>query len=1294
MTLRDLQQAALNDLVELAPQAVEQAEQAIEADYQKQLDRADRKYRRALKRVESRYESMIDKGRRAFERQTSEVDGKFATRLSRIEAERQNARAKIMQEATTAGHEVKAKLEQEIWLAESVVEGARTQAAQQRKQLDKDTGQRRATIDALVMHADEAVRAHRFKPPTFQVTADESRLGASPAAVYTELIATIGQNTESLSRLFVPGLFKGARPGLIVFFACVLSVAAAGWYVYSNPGGPTFAVLGPSAFGGAVALCFAIGFMLRRIGARKIEAAWRPIVADIATARVAVDQAHTLSRRLIDRNERDAIAHRDAEVKSAHDKYDPQLSRVAIRRKNLLQTVEEDFARNRRELEARRDLALRPFRNWPDNELPRLEARLNRYREFLKARRDQSCDVAQREYDAARADLRERWNRGVERIGATLDVAAGFDDSLRLGMMETDWGEWRPNFVFAGVVRFGTLDVDFGKIAPRFRDDPRLNRERLVATQVPAMLAFPQRGSLLIRYAREARNQANAALQTVMTRLLTTIPPGRAHFTIIDPVGLGQGFAGFMHLADYNDAMIGGRIWTEGPQIEQQLTDLTNHMENVIQKYLRNEYETIDEYNQQAGELAEPYRFLVVANFPSNFSEEAIRRLTSIVASGSRCGVYTLISHDARMQLPKEVGTQDLVGDGVYLSQNDDGSFVWRDEVYKHFPLTLDVPPPENTVTELMQRVGEAARESGKVEVPFTSVAPKPEERWSRSAQHDLVAPLGKTGATRLQSLSLGKGVAQHVLIAGKTGSGKSSLLHAIVTSTVLWYSPDEVELYLVDFKKGVEFKTYATHALPHARAIAIESDREFGLSVLQRLDEEMNVRGELFRKASVQDLAGYRDTPGAITMPRTLLVIDEFQIFFSEDDKLSQDAAMLLDRLVRQGRAFGMHVILGSQTLGGTSGLARSTIGQMAVRIALQCSEADSQLILDDTNPAARLLTRPGEAIYNDAGGLDEGNSPFQTAWLPDRERDRFLNEVSALAESRQVERTAPLIVFEGSAPGDLAKNMELQRLIATPPVIPIAEPKAWLGEAIEIKEPTNVLFRRQSGMNLLLVGQRDDAAMGILAASITSLGAQLHGGTGAIYLLDGGPQDEAQTRPLKDALSSLRIVTKDVAWRDVAPSMEDVVAEVRRRLSSDSGIADAVSPMFVVIYGLQRYRMLRKREDEFGLSMSADESRADPGRDFAEIVREGPAVGVHVIAWCDTPTAADRTLDRATLREFDHRVLFQMSATDSSNLIDSPIANRLGLYRALYHSEEQGVMEKFRPYGVIETSDAESES
>src|SRR5206468_5446309 len=138
--------------------------------------------------------------------------------------------------------------------------------------------------------------------------------------------------------------------------------------------------------------------------------------------------------------------------------------------------------------------------------------------------------------------------------------------------------------------------------------------------------------------------------------------------------------------------------------------------------------------------------------------------------------------------------------------------------------------------------------------------------------------------------------------------------------------------------------------------------EREFGITVLPRIDAELRARADRFRQAGVQDITGFRHAPGSPPLPRIVLLVDEFQEFFVEEDKLAQEAALLLDRLVRQGRAFGVHVHLGSQSLGGAYALARTTLGQMAVRIALQRSEADAHLILSEHNAAARLLSRPGE--------------------------------------------------------------------------------------------------------------------------------------------------------------------------------------------------------------------------------------------------------------------------------------------------------------------------------------------
>jgi hypothetical protein len=109
---------------------------------------------------------------------------------------------------------------------------------------------------------------------------------------------------------------------------------------------------------------------------------------------------------------------------------------------------------------------------------------------------------------------------------------------------------------------------------------------------------------------------------------------------------------------------------------------------------------------------------------------------------------------------------------------------------------------------------------------------------------------------------------------------------------------------------------------------------------------------------------------------------------------------------------------------------------------------------------------------------------------------------------------------------------------------------------------------------------------------------------------------------------------------------------------------------------------------EDSFGYSgfSAGDESAPppSPAQQFPTIIQQGPDLGIHTLVWCDTVANLNRMLDRRLQREFETRVVFQMSADDSANLIDTPAAAKLGLYRALLVSEEEARLEKFRPYDV----------
>ncbi len=969
-----------------------------------------------------------------------------------------------------------------------------------------------------------------------------------------------------------------------------------------------------------------------------------------------------------------------------------------------------------------------------------------------KTRMTQLESVHQHRWQELEADWKKCIQPWCDRLRAINDAA----EKLCPDWNSAAWKNWTPPANFQNAARFARLEAGVEKLVGALPRDPRLKWFGPATISAPLALVFPEQGSLLFESGKTGGDEAFAVINDIIFRLLSTTPPGKLTFTIFDPVGLGQNFAALTHLADYDESALNSRIWTQSAQFEEKLAELNEHMEKIIQMYLRNEYATIADYNAQAGSVAEKYHFLVIASFPVNFTDTASKRLRNIAANGARCGVYTLIHWDQRSPLPQDFVPDELRQNSVCLARTDGGFELsnWRAPGVK---LIFDAPPAGDFATEFLQRVGELSKNSTRVEVPFESVAPADSEIWKDETTELLRVPIGRSGATKLQWLEIGSGTRQHALIAGKTGSGKSTLFHIIITNLALRCSPEQVEFYLVDFKKGVEFKCYGSRRLPHAKVVAIESDREFGLSVLQRVDEELRRRGDLFRKVGAQDLAGYKracsgtgvspvrtenethrqDACATLPpVPRCLLMIDEFQEFFTEEDRVSQGAAVLLDRIVRQGRAFGIHVILGSQTLGGAFTLARATIGQMVIRIALQCNEADAYLIMDQDNPAPRLLSRPGEGIYNDAAGSIEGNSPFQAVWLSDKTRDGYLEKIRARADENGNEFPGP-IVFEGNAPADVRENLLLNELLeasrlrgsasssgtGVPPVqsegvsplqqehgrdarpldrrdaCPTGTSRIWLGAPNSIKGPTEARFQRQSGGNLLVVGQSEERTNTILSVALVSLAAQFPKDAARFVVFDGTPPGFPQREFLERVIQTVPHEIVQAGNSNLAEVMSSLAEELKQRadesrvgsressakFSAASGGLDSrpstFDPeIFVLIHGLQNFKKLRA-EDEFSFSSSSGDA-PNPAAILLNLITEGPARGIHVIVTCDTYNNVSRFLGRKTLTEFEMRVVFQMSASDSASLIDAPGAATLGLHRALFYNDREGSTETFRPY------------
>lgn len=1029
--------------------------------------------------------------------------------------------------------------------------------------------------------------------------------------------------------------------------------------------------------GGAAALCVAIGilFVTSRIKALSFASEYNDALIEAKKSRLQfrewVEQSFKLKNQQIESEFQ--------RVKADFEKGLAKAAKEESEKERKYNSPEEVEARASA-LRARLDEAKRARLNSVGRKLNREIA------EFEKKREDQlealSGDITTseaglaEELDRQFGSLVGQWDSSI--LPAHIELREqGKTNEESVEWLEAGPDAWSAPAEFSGSIPYAILEWSGIGEEVSLPVSEQLRLPDAPDYRLPLRLRVPDAASILLETKQFGRDEAVNFLNYLALAWLADSPPGRLSFSFFDPVGLGESFAGLMHLADYEEILINSRIRTQEDQIEARLGELCDHMEKVIQMYLRSDYETITQYNEAAGTIAERYHFVVAADFPKGFSELATKRLQSIAASGARCGVFLLIHCDQRADLPPGFQMDDLRKACVCVRSNIEGFFL-KDNPVSGTKLALLAPPPPEAFAEWVHRIGEANRDSNRIEVPFSFIAPDKEEMWSATTASELTVPIGRSGATKLQQFALGKGTCQHALIAGKTGSGKSTLFHILITNLALWADPDEVEFYLIDFKKGVEFKCYADYRLPHARVIAIESDREFGLSVLQRLDEELKHRGELFRSAGVQDVASYRQTEGAIPMPRTLLLIDEFQEFFTEDDQISQQAAVLLDRIVRQGRAFGIHAVLGSQTLGGAFTLARATLGQMTVRIALACNEADAYLIMDDTNPAPRLLTRPGEGIYNDRAGAVEANSPFQVVWLSEKEREGYLQQIRERAAASG--KTAKSqVVFEGNAPGDVTRDAEVAELIASGPR-ETGSPSIFIGAPNAIKGPTEVRFERQSGSNLLVVGQRDDVVDTMVAVGLRLLRAQL-GSEARLVLVDSRFSRSGGTHA--DDRSWFHEAVERVGGVETpdAHEMGNVINELAAGMKAVSeGEAPAGPPVMLFIPSLHRYKKLRY-EDDFSFSLD-EEAEAKPATSLHELICEGPGWGYHTVVSLDSYNNIVRCLGRKGMGEFEKKILFQMSASDSASLIDTGAASDLGLNRALFYDEPTGEVEIFRPY------------
>lgn len=295
----------------------------------------------------------------------------------------------------------------------------------------------------------------------------------------------------------------------------------------------------------------------------------------------------------------------------------------------------------------------------------------------------------QARFDETKEKIAQSFRQQLAMIEPTIVTFSSASQTLGPEWDAPSWRTWAPSNRLPHVTCIGELQVG-------------IHEDRL---SIPALVPFPHQKALIFKADAQARARAIAAIQSILMRLVATIPPGDLRLILIDPVGKGQNVAPFTQFADLQIGVGEGRAWWEPGQIEQRLHDLANMIEaSADANAFHSMLPRLDA--SRASGVAEPCWVVVMLDFPTNVDGATARLLSTIVQKGPAHSVHTLMLVDTQQPMPYGLNFVELEGHATTLAW-DGRRFAWQDPDFKSSWLELDKPPRAALAKQILRGVSQ-----------------------------------------------------------------------------------------------------------------------------------------------------------------------------------------------------------------------------------------------------------------------------------------------------------------------------------------------------------------------------------------------------------------------------------------------------------------------------------------------------------------------------------------------------------------------------------------------------------
>ncbi|EJB65990.1 cell division protein [Helicobacter pylori Hp H-45] len=562
---------------------------------------------------------------------------------------------------------------------------------------------------------------------------------------------------------------------------------------------------------------------------------------------------------------------------------------------------------------------------------------------------------------------------------------------------------------------------------------------------LPKVYPFPPK-SLYIEHEKDGQ-----FLREMLMRLLSSAPLVQLEVILIDALSLGGIFNLARRLLNKdNDFIYQQRILTESKETEEALKHLYEYLKVNLQEKLAG-FRDFAHYNEYATDPL-PLKALFLSGVDA-LSKDALYYLEKIMRFGSKNGVLSFVNLESEKN---NKSAEDLKKHAEFFK--DTTSF----ERLKY--LSVEVINDQGIKSQHMKDFADKIKayyEKKKVVKRELKDLQRDKEFWTKSSQYEVSVPVGWDINHKEVCFEIGN-AQNHTLICDHSGSGKSNFLHVLIQNLAFYYAPNEVQLFLLDYKERVEFNAYTDPVLEHARLVSVASSVGFGMSFLSWLCKEIQKRADLFKQFKVKDLSDYRKHE---KMPRLIVVVDEFQVLFSDKStQVKGSVERSLNTLLKKGRSYGVHLVLATQTMCGGE-IDSSFKAQIANRIALPMDAEDSTKILDDD--VACEIQKP-EGIFNNNGGHKKYHTKMSIPKAPDDFKP-FIKKIHRDFNQRNL---TPIDrkIYNGETP------------LKMPNILKANEMRLHLGKKVDYEQKDLIVEFENNESHLLVVSQDLNARIALM--------------------------------------------------------------------------------------------------------------------------------------------------------------------------------------------------------------------